>query len=80
MAGLDRLRKMGGNWIAVTPFAYQKNVNEPGIRFRPGWKDGLDEDVGNVAEGGEASTDDLDSPRWQMRRPVVSGGVADSAP
>lgn len=43
--GLDKIQKeVGVDWIAVTPFSYQSDVNEPSIRFRSGWSD-LEEDV-----------------------------------
>jgi hypothetical protein len=46
--GLDRMKGIGVNWIAVTPFSYQANVHKPSIRFRDGWRDSLDVDVKNA--------------------------------
>lgn len=49
--GLDKIKVMGVDWIAVTPFSFQRDVNEPTIRFRSGWDD-LDEDVKNARAKG----------------------------
>jgi hypothetical protein len=46
--GLDKIKNdVGVDWIAVTPFSFQSDVNEPAIRFRDGWSD-LDADVKNA--------------------------------
>lgn len=41
---LDHLRSIHVDWIAVTPFSFQNNINEPAIRSRD-WSDGIAADI-----------------------------------
>ena len=42
-AMLDHLVSLGGDWIAVTPFSFQRDIHAPAIDFRPRWSSGLTE-------------------------------------
>jgi len=42
---LKNLKKMGANSISVTPFAFQRNVNQPKIEFKPIINPGLQKDI-----------------------------------
>ncbi|MEO1270673.1 MAG: hypothetical protein AAFX99_21505, partial [Myxococcota bacterium] len=43
--GLDHLTTLNVNWIAVTPFSFQRDIHKPTIEFRSRWSKGLAEDV-----------------------------------
>jgi arabinogalactan endo-1,4-beta-galactosidase len=51
---LDRLHSIGVNWIAISPFAYQKKVDEPFLYGGPGDPTMLQRDLIKVTEDAHA--------------------------
>ncbi|MCK6546867.1 hypothetical protein L6R52_13545 [Myxococcota bacterium] len=51
---LERLRDVGVDWIAISPFAYQKKVDEPFLYYGPGDPTMLDRDLVAVTEHAHA--------------------------
>lgn len=47
-AGLDHLKRLHGDWIAITPFSFQRDIKKPDINFRPQWGLNLAQDVKNA--------------------------------